>query len=733
MRVAFVVLSIMAFECTPPAPPPAFRPESLVVVSQDEILEFAPDGLLLQRIQVPYPPGGIRPASEAPRDLVFDRNRQLHVFNGIGPPHLSTYDPETKEWEHRTHPGWQGTSNVAHGGIVAQGSRVFVSNFARPGIGGIILFDLTAGTSQGFGEIVDGRLAENIDLALGPDGLLYALNIQFFHSVDVYDPETLSLVRTQPLGIPSGLRSIAVGSDGTVYLLGNNRNMYQLRPGGALQSLPTPFLSQMDLQFDRDGRFRWIDQGEGLVALADQTLTEFESFPTHRPVTFMTLAPGHLVGAEILTQEQVDPRSQGLLSVAVLGGPSFPAGEIIRGTLRLGAGRAPSVGFSRVRDSDGDGLDDLVAKFQIPSVGLERGDSEVCVSGRIRSGDPFEGCSSIRTLDPEPLAMRTLGMVADAVTQTAVIFDADRDEVLDRVTLPTGRGAGADCSIAFDQRGYYFQFREDAWVIDLDEAAPVTGGIRFPQSVSSHATLSPDQRSIVACEQSLVTVYDVRSPRRTSLSVGAGGCDAIEMCPDKSILVAMGNSVVRLILDATGNLIDSGARLRFFRGPDNLSCAPDGATASGLVRSFGEIQSFSLPDLTPLSSAAIGMGVSSAFSENGEIVYTRVNLGSFPYRDSAIDVRGYDPLAGDFGNVPLLRIPIDGINTLGVRDQLAVHPDGTRLYVSQRESTENGLPEVAVLDAETGERLASLRDRDIVFPTGVCLTAVPVGVGGNAP
>lgn len=66
----------------------------------------SPRGVLVQTLRVPPPPDG------AVRGLTLDDRGHLHTFNGTFQPHLSTYDPGTGGWTHRTHSGWNTIGNT---------------------------------------------------------------------------------------------------------------------------------------------------------------------------------------------------------------------------------------------------------------------------------------------------------------------------------------------------------------------------------------------------------------------------------------------------------------------------------------------------------------------------------------------------------------------------------------------------------------------------------------------
>jgi hypothetical protein len=96
----------------------------------------------------------------------------------------------------------------------------------------------------------------------------------------------------------------------------------------------------------------------------------------------------------------VNPFSNGLIPVAILGTDSFDAANIDANTLAFGPNEAAPSHWHHTHlddiDGDGDGFEDLIAHFRTAETGLAVGALGACVSGQTLDGTPFEGCDGVR-------------------------------------------------------------------------------------------------------------------------------------------------------------------------------------------------------------------------------------------------------------------------------------------------------------------------------------------------
>jgi hypothetical protein len=94
----------------------------------------------------------------------------------------------------------------------------------------------------------------------------------------------------------------------------------------------------------------------------------------------------------------INPRSQGVLPVAILGSSSLDVRTIDASTVRLGAGQAVPRGRAQVQDVDGDGIPDLLLQFETQDVGVQCGDSIVVLSGNTTTGATVSGVQKVKTV-----------------------------------------------------------------------------------------------------------------------------------------------------------------------------------------------------------------------------------------------------------------------------------------------------------------------------------------------
>lgn len=233
MRIGFILFILTALVST--ARGATWTAESLLISSSNVLYEVSPNGTQIQSFTIP----SIGDARA--RDIVMDSSGRVHVYNGTFDPFLSTFDPATENWQHRTFPGWSTVNNGTYGGIGVFGDSVFLTDMRTFGDNGadeaqgIIRFDFSSQTFTRFATNI-----EPIDLTVGFDGRLYALHpggSPGGRFVEVYDPNTLAHLDTISLADIFGHtahRSIAVDADGSMLIADWDGDLQKIDSDGNL-------------------------------------------------------------------------------------------------------------------------------------------------------------------------------------------------------------------------------------------------------------------------------------------------------------------------------------------------------------------------------------------------------------------------------------------------------------------------------------------------------------------
>ncbi len=318
---------------------------------------------------------------------------------------------------------------------------------------------------------------------------------------------------------------------------------------------------------------------------------------------------------------------------------------------------------------------------------------------------------------------RTLGLAADNSSKSAIVFDADTGEVLATIPLPTQPfDALGDTAVLSDQSlGFVTNFANQIFVIDLQASPPRLADGTNPILISNTGldlSVSSDERFLVISgarflDQVSLSVVDIAG--RVEVSAPDPTLDSalgVEVCGDGSVLVAFDreSGVRRFLVDSSGSLIATGEMLPALAA-FNVSCAPDDRFGLAVVGFGDSVQSFSVPGLSAVAKERVPrpLALSGIFQPSGDRIYVR----SDDFSTGRIDVFPYDAATGAIGPVLQTRA-IDGALTFVGVDQVAIHPDGTRLYVPQR-------GRIDVLSADNLELQSSITAPGIVQPTGIAL------------
>lgn len=99
------------------------------------------------------------------------------------------------------------------------------------------------------------------------------------------------------------------------------------------------------------------------------------------------------------SENPLNPGSQGVVPVALLGSPDLDVMNVDPASLLLGVDGAAVVGSSVVfLDANDDGWNDLVGNYPVPDTGTAYGDTSICLTGATFDGVEVAGCDAIRTV-----------------------------------------------------------------------------------------------------------------------------------------------------------------------------------------------------------------------------------------------------------------------------------------------------------------------------------------------
>ena len=201
-------------------------------------------------------------------------------------------------------------------------------------------------------------------------------------------------------------RNIAINRDAAV-ISGNEGDVNQIEPG-------TAYL------FTRSGSGEWTEQAmllasDGVnedifgraVALAGRTAVVGAPNDDSVGSAYVFDVSSFLGPTEIAidfkpdsNNNVINPRSRGRFWVGILSDEAFDAVQVDPASVRLGA-RAASVDKYLVRDSNYDGVADLLVRFRTPSVGIVCGDISVELTGQTYDGLEIVGEDDLTTVGCE--------------------------------------------------------------------------------------------------------------------------------------------------------------------------------------------------------------------------------------------------------------------------------------------------------------------------------------------
>ncbi len=221
----------------------AYTYGNIVVTRGERIEEYRTDASAVGEVPVPYP-GGTRTPEDPLRDVVFDQDARIAVYNGAAHPWLSLYDPGSRVWTHETLSGWSTLTTPGYGSLALSGPTLIATDTGTlDGLeNGLLRFDSPNITAKlRFGSGFDFS-----DVATGPDGRIYAL-VAGTSLVWIYNPITLDLVSDVLLAAP--ITAMTVGTNGDIYAVDSDGGIRRFDATGAVvDGFPSgvPLLADID-------------------------------------------------------------------------------------------------------------------------------------------------------------------------------------------------------------------------------------------------------------------------------------------------------------------------------------------------------------------------------------------------------------------------------------------------------------------------------------------------------
>lgn len=200
--------------------------------------------------------------------------------------------------------------------------------------------------------------------------------------------------------LPPGTRAAGMGLT-PYYNVNNPTYTLKVSTGGVVttETLPATYHGAPPSGYDFVGvtstsAIEWIEvSGQG-SSYPYPILDDF-SFVAPPPVQQVNIA---IKSGEGGAAKSVNPRSAGVIPVAILSSSSFDATKVDANSVRFGrAGtEAPYYNYS-LQDANGDGLIDMVLQFRTQQTGIRCGDTSAKLTGKTQAGQQIAGTDSVQT------------------------------------------------------------------------------------------------------------------------------------------------------------------------------------------------------------------------------------------------------------------------------------------------------------------------------------------------
>jgi len=234
----------------------------------------------------------------------------------------------------------------------------------------------TTGAFSSFVAAGSGGLAGPTELTFGPDGHLYVTSYET-NNVLRYNGTTgafIDVFVAAGFGGLDGPRNVKFGPDGHLYVANDH---VATNPNSVRRYNGTT------------GAFIDVFVSSGSGGLSGPLGLTFLTPPAVLPVT-IDIKPGS-------DPNSINPRSKGVIPVAILTTETFDASTVDPTTVQFGPNGAAPV-HAALEDVDGDTDLDLILHFRTQETGIACGDTEAVLTGETTGGQAIQGSDSVNTV-----------------------------------------------------------------------------------------------------------------------------------------------------------------------------------------------------------------------------------------------------------------------------------------------------------------------------------------------
>jgi probable HAF family extracellular repeat protein len=295
--------------------------------------------------------------------------------------------------------------------VSPDGSVVVGSNEAFGGVGRQAFRWTQATGMVGLGRLPGGTFSEATDISA--DGSVIVGQSETFASIDAFRwTQAGGMVSLGHLPGGTQSASVAVSADGSLVvgrdIIGGPTDFEAFIWDGTngMRNLREVLIAQGD---DLTG---WsLSEARGISA-DGRIIIGFGINPEgNREAWLAELTPQQVVPEPVAidvkpgsSENPINPRSNGVISIAILSTNSFDPSTVDQASVEFGPNQALATGRGQLQDVNGDGLPDLVLHFRTQDSGIQCGDTSVSITGQTVDGTPIQGSDSITTVGCKPVA-----------------------------------------------------------------------------------------------------------------------------------------------------------------------------------------------------------------------------------------------------------------------------------------------------------------------------------------